>query len=193
RVVRLGDVASVDRSVRNRNAAGWYNGTPAVILVVFKQPGANVLETVDNIQTLLPQLQQWIPTGIQIDVLADRTQTIRASVADIQRTLLISILLVMAVVFLFLRRASPVIAAGVTVPLSLVGATIAMWIFGFSIDNISLMALTIAVGFVVDDAIVMIENVEGHVEQGMNRLDATLLGARQIGFTVVSISLSLVA
>jgi hydrophobe/amphiphile efflux-1 (HAE1) family protein len=192
-VVRLGEVATVTRSVRNRNAAGWYNGTPAVILVVFKQPGANVLETVDNIQALLPQLQQWIPTGIKIDVLADRTLTIRASVADIQRTLLISIVLVMAVVFVFLRRASPVIAAGVTVPLSLVGATAAMWLFGFSIDNISLMALTIAVGFVVDDAIVMIENIESHVERGMNRLDATLLGARQIGFTVVSISLSLVA
>ncbi len=193
RVVRLGDVSSVERSVRNRNAAGWYNGKPAVILVVFKQPGANVLETVDNIQALLPQLQQWIPTGIKISVLADRTQTIRASVADIQRTLLISILLVMAVVYVFLRRASSVIAAGVTVPLSLVGATVLMWLFGFSIDNLSLMALTIAVGFVVDDAIVMIENVESHVERGMNRLDATMLGARQIGFTVVSISLSLVA
>ena len=193
RVVRLGDVATVNRSVRNRNAAGWYNGKPSVTLLVFKQPGANVLETVDNIQALLPELQQWIPSGIKITVIADRTQTIRASVADIQRTLLISILLVMAVVYVFLRRASPVIAAGVTVPLSLVGALVAMWLVGFSIDNISLMALTIAVGFVVDDAIVMIENVESHVERGMNRLDATLLGARQIGFTVVSISLSLVA
>jgi len=192
-VVKLGDVATVRRGVRNRNAAGWYNGKPAVILVVFKQPGANVIETVDNIRALMPQLQQWIPQGIKISVLADRTQTIRSSVADIQRTLLISICLVMAVVYVFLRRASPVVAAGVTVPLSLLGATAAMWVAGFSIDNISLMALTISVGFVVDDAIVMIENVESNVERGMERMEATLLGARQIGFTVVSISLSLVA
>ena len=192
-VVRLADVATVKRGVRNRNAAGWYNGKPAVILVIFKQPGANVIETVDNVQALMPQLQQWIPKGIDISVLADRTQTIRSSVADIQRTLLISVVLVMGVVFVFLRRLSPVAAAGVTVPLSLLGSTAAMWAAGFSIDNISLMALTIAVGFVVDDAIVMIENVESNVERGLPRLEATLLGARQIGFTVVSISLSLVA
>ena len=192
-VVKLGDVGTINRSVRNRMAAGWYNGKPAVILVIFKQPGANVIETVDNIRTLLPSLQQWIPQGVKISVLADRTQTIRSSVADIQRTLFISICLVMAVVFVFLRRLSPVVAAGVTVPLSLVGSCAAMWAAGFSIDNLSLMALTIAVGFVVDDAIVMIENVEAHVERGMGRLEATLLGARQIGFTVVSISLSLVA
>jgi hydrophobe/amphiphile efflux-1 (HAE1) family protein len=192
-VVKLGDVGTINRSVRNRMAAGWYNGKPAVILVIFKQPGANVIETVDNIRSILPNLQQWIPQGVTISVLADRTQTIRSSVADIQRTLFISICLVMAVVFLFLRRLSPVAAAGVTVPLSLVGSCAAMWAAGFSIDNLSLMALTIAVGFVVDDAIVMIENVEAHVERGMGRLEATLLGARQIGFTVVSISLSLVA
>jgi hydrophobe/amphiphile efflux-1 (HAE1) family protein len=193
RVVRLGDVATVERSVRNRNAAGWYNGKPAVILVIFKQPGANVIDTVDAINELVPRLQQWIPKGINVSVLADRTQTIRASVSDIQRTLLISICLVMIVVFVFLRRLSPVAAAGVTVPLSLVGAAAAMWAAGFSIDNLSLMALTIAVGFVVDDAIVMIENVESNIERGMGRLQATLIGARQIGFTVLSISLSLVA
>ncbi len=192
-VVKLGDVATVDNSVRNRMAAGWFNSKPAVLLIVFKQPGANVIETVDTIQALLPKLQQWIPQGIKISVLADRTQTIRSSVADIQRTLFISICLVMAVVFLFLRRMSPVVAAGVTVPLSLVGSCAAMWAAGFSVDNLSLMALTIAVGFVVDDAIVMIENVESHIERGMGRMEATLLGAGQIGFTVLSISLSLVA
>ena len=192
-VVRLGDVATVNRSVRNRNAAGWYNGKPAVILLAFKQPGANVIETVDNINALLPKLQEWIPKGIDVSVLSDRTQTIRASVSDIQRTLFISVCLVMAVVFIFLRRLAPVIAAGVTVPLSLVGSCAAMWAAGFSIDNLSLMALTIAVGFVVDDAIVMIEMAETNIERGMGRLEAALAGARQIGFTVVSISLSLVA
>jgi len=192
-VVKLGDVASVTRGVRNRMSAGWYNGVPAVILVIFKQPGANVIETVDNIKELMPRLQQWVPQGIDIAVLADRTQTIRASVEDIQRTLFVSVCLVMAVVWVFLRRASPVAAAGITVPLSLVGSCAALYIAGFSIDNLSLMALTIAVGFVVDDAIVMIENVEAHAERGLNRMEATLVGAQQIGFTVVSISLSLVA
>jgi multidrug efflux pump len=192
-VVKLGDVATVTRGVRNRMAAGWYNGVPAVILVIFKQPGANVIETVDNIKALMPQLQQWVPQGIDISVLADRTQTIRASVADIQRTLFISVCLVMAVVWVFLRRLSPVTAAGITVPLSLVGSCAALYAAGFSIDNLSLMALTISVGFVVDDAIVMIENVESHVERGMDRMQATIVGARQIAFTVVSISLSLVA
>jgi len=192
-VVRLGDVAQVDRGVRNRLAAGWFNGRPAVLLFVNKQPGANVIETVDGVKALLPMLQQWIPKGIDIAIMSDRTQTIRASVADIQRTLFISVCLVMAVVFLFLRRTSPVVAAGVTVPLSLVGSCAAMWAAGFSIDNLSLMALTISVGFVVDDAIVMIENIETHVEHGMARMEAALLGARQIAFTVVSISLSLIA
>ena len=192
-VVRLGDVAKVDRGVLNRMAAGWFNGKPAVILVIFKQPGSNVIETVDSIKALLPKLQEWVPQGIQISVLSDRTLTIRSSIADIQRTLFISVCLVMAVVFVFLRRLSPVVAAGVTVPLSLVGSCAAMWAAGFSIDNLSLMALTISVGFVVDDAIVMIENVEAHVERGMGRFEATLLGAKQISFTVVSISLSLIA
>ena len=192
-VVRLGDVAKVERSVLNRLTAGWYNGKPAVILVIFKQPGCNVIETVDSIKALLPKLQEWVPQGIDIAVLSDRTQTIRSSIADIQRTLSISVCLVMAVVFLFLRRLSPVVAAGITVPLSLVGSCAAMWAAGFSIDNLSLMALTISVGFVVDDAIVMIENVEAHVERGMGRMEATFLGAKQIAFTVVSISLSLIA
>ncbi len=192
-VVKLGDVATVERGVKNRNAAGWFNGKPAVLLIVTKQPNANVIETVDHIKALLPRLQEWIPSGIKIDVLSDRTQTIRASIHDIQRTLAISVLLVMMVVYIFLRRATPVIAAGVTVPLSLVGTCAAMWAAGFSLDNLSLMALTVSVGFVVDDAIVMIENIQSNAERGLNRMEAALVGAKQIGFTVLSISLSLVA
>jgi hydrophobe/amphiphile efflux-1 (HAE1) family protein len=192
-VVKLGDVATVERGVRNRMSAGWFNGKPAVLVIVTKQPSANVVETVDHIKALLPQLQEWIPAGIKISVLSDRTQTIRASIHDIQFTLVISIALVMLVVFVFLRRATPVIAAGITVPLSLVGTCAAMWLAGFSIDNLSLMALTISVGFVVDDAIVMIENIQSHRERGLSRLDAALIGAQEIGFTVLSISLSLIA
>ncbi|MBY6241177.1 efflux RND transporter permease subunit [Methylosinus sp. Sm6] len=192
-VVKLGDIATVERGVRNRLAAGWYNGQPAVLLVISKQANANVIATVERVRELLPELQRWIPSGIDIAIMSDRTQTIRASVAEIQRTLLLSVGMVMAVVFIFLRRAVPTFAAGVTVPLSLVGACAAMWAAGFSADNFSLMALTIAVGFVVDDAIVMIEAIETNVERGMGRLEAALAGARQIGFTVVSISLSLIA
>ncbi|WP_159728027.1 efflux RND transporter permease subunit [Methylosinus sp. Ce-a6] len=192
-VVRLGDIATVDRSVRNRLAAGWFNGKPAVLIIVTRQPNANVIAMVDQVKALLPELQKWIPSGVEISVLSDRTQSIRASVSEIRNTLLVSIALVMAVVFVFLRRATPVFAAAVTVPLSLVGSCAAMWLAGFSIDNLSLMALTIAVGFVIDDAIVMIENIETNVERGMGRLEAALVGARQIGFTVVSISLSLIA
>ena len=192
-VVKLGDVATVDRGVRNRLAAGWYNGKPAIILAIFKQPGANVIQIIDNVRALLPKLRQWIPQDLTISVLADRTQTIRSSVAETQRTLIISICLVMAVVFLFLRRVWAVAAAGVAVPLSLAGSCAALWVGGYSIDNLSLTALTISVGFVVDDAIVMIENIEIHFERGMSRMAAARLGARQIAFTVVSISLSLIA
>jgi len=192
-IVTIGDVATVERSVRNRLAAGWFNGKPAVLVIVTKQANANVIETVDHIKELLPELQQWIAKGIQISVLSDRTQTIRSSIHEVQRTLAISICLVMAVVFVFLRRATPMIAAGITVPLSLMGTCAAMWAAGYSIDNLSLMALIIAVGFVVDDAIVMIENIQGNVEKGMGRMEAALLGSEQIGFTVLSISLSLIA
>ena len=192
-IVKLGDVAKVELGVRNRMAAGWFNGRPAVLVIVTKQANANVIETVDHIKALLPQMQRWIPTGIKINVLSDRTQTIRASIHDIQITLLISITLVMLVVLVFLRKLTPVVAAGVTVPLSLVGSCAPMWLSGYSIDNLSLMALTISVGFVVDDAIVMIENIESNIERGMSRLEAALVGSRQIGFTVVSISLSLIA
>ena len=192
-IVKLGDVAKVELGVRNRMSAGWFNGKPAVLIIVTKQPNANVIETVDHIKALMPQMQQWIPAGIKINILSDRTQTIRASIHDIQFTLAISVLLVMVVVFIFLRKATPVIAAGITVPLSLIGTCAAMWAAGFSIDNLSLMALTISVGFVVDDAIVMIENIESTREQGLNRMSAALHGSKQIAFTVFSISLSLIA
>jgi multidrug efflux pump len=192
-VVKLGDVASVERGVRNRMSAGWFNGRPAVLILVTKQPSANVVETVDRIKALLPVMQQWVPSGVKINILSDRTQSIRASIHDIQWTLTLSVTLVMMVVFVFLRRATPVIAAGITVPLSLVGSCAAIWAAGFSINNLSLMALTISVGFVVDDAIVMIENIESYIEKGMGRFDAALAGSKQIAFTVFSITLSLVA
>jgi len=192
-VIRLTDIASVKPSVRNSRSAGWYNHQPSVLLIITKQADANVLDTVDRIYALLPQLKQWIPAGLDISVLADRTQTIRASVHDMQVTLAVIIVLVMLVVALFLRRMAATLAAGVTVPLALAGTCAAMWAAGFSIDNLSLMALAVSVGFVVDDAIVMIENVFRNLERGYSPLRATLQGARQIGFTVVSISVSLIA
>ncbi len=191
--VRLSDVADVANGVKSRRAAGWYNKDRSVLLIVTKQPAANVIATVDRVKALLPQMRQWVPAGVDIAIFADRTVTIRAAIRDIQITLLITCALVMGVVLLFLRRPTPTLAAGVAVPLSLAGTVAAMWVAGFSLDNLSLMAITISVGFVVDDAIVMIENVTRNIEAGMVPMVAALLGARQIGFTVVSISLSLVA
>jgi multidrug efflux pump len=192
-VVRLGAIATIEQSVRNSRSAAWFNMQPSVLLVITKQGDANVIDTVDRIRELLPELKRWIPAGMDIIVHSDRTQTIRASVFDMQLTLVATIALVMLVVFLFLRRAAATIAAGVTVPLALAGTCALMWLAGFSIDNISLMALAISVGFVVDDAIVVIENVFRNLEKGMTPLRATIEGARQIGFTVLSISVSLVA
>ncbi|HUL87172.1 MAG TPA: efflux RND transporter permease subunit [Pseudolabrys sp.] len=192
-VIRLSDIASIRPSVRNTLAAGWYNRDPSVLLIVTKQNNANVIDTVDRIYALLPELRQWVPAGLEISVLTDRTQTIRASVHDMQLTLAATIGLVMLVVFLFLRRIAPTAAAGITVPLALSGTCAAMWMAGFSIDNLSLMALAVSVGFVVDDAIVMIENAFRYLERGASPLRATLQGAKQIGFTVVSISVSLIA
>jgi multidrug efflux pump len=191
--VRLGDIANVEEGVRNSNSTASYNGKPAVLLTITKQANGNVIDTVDTIKALLPTLKDRIPSGIDIAVLMDRTTTIRASVDDMQYTLIASVILVMLVVLVFLRRSTPVIAAGVTVPLSLTATFGAMWISGFSIDNLSLMALVVSVGFVVDDAIVMVENVYAKREAGMPPLQAAIEGARQIGFTVVSISLSLLA
>jgi hydrophobe/amphiphile efflux-1 (HAE1) family protein len=192
-VVKLGAIADVELGVRNSRSAAWFNLQPSVLLVITKQADANVIDTVDRIYEMLPELKRWIPADVQISVLSDRTQTIRASVQDMQLTLLATITLVMLVIFLFLRRAAATFAAGVTVPLALAGTCGAMWIAGFSIDNISLMALAISVGFVVDDAIVVIENGFRNLEKGMTPLRASIEGSRQIGFTVLSISISLVA
>ncbi len=192
-IVRVEDVATVSAGVRNTRAAGWYNGRPAVILTLTRQADANVIDTVDRVRALIPELKRWVPAGLEFSVVNDRTVTIRASVADTRTTLFVSIGLVMAVVVAFLGRLTPTIAAGVTVPLALSGTFAAMWVAGFSIDNLSLMALTIAVGFVVDDAIVMIENIHRRRAEGMSPLDAAFVGARQIAFTVVAIGLSLIA
>ena len=191
--IRLSTVAAVTASVRNSRAAGWYNKDPSVLLIITKQANANVVDTVDHIYTLLPELRKWVPAGLDISILSDRTQTIRASVQDMQLTLGAAVALVMLVVFLLLRRVAPTAAAGITVPLTLSGTCAAMWAVGYSIDNLSLMALAVSVGFVVDDAIVMIENTFRHLEKGESPLRATLRGAKEIGFTVVSISVSLVA
>jgi multidrug efflux pump len=192
-VLRLSDVASVADSVANTRLAAWSGNRPAILLTVSKQSGANIIHTVDSIRRLLPQLAEWMPAGVHMTVIVDRTQTIRASVDDVQITLLITIALVLLVVLLFMRHLLPTLAAGVTVPLSIAGTLAAMWMLGFSLDNFSLMAITISVGFVVDDAIVMIENIFRHMEDGKPPLRAAIDGAREIGFTVMSISLSLVA
>jgi multidrug efflux pump len=191
--VRLSDVADVEDSVRNSRSIAWFNKQPAVLIQITKQGDANVIETVDRVRALIPELKQWIPGGVEISTLVDRTGTIRASVRDMQLTLLATAFLVMLVVFVFLRRITPTIAAGVSVPLALAGTCAGMWLAGFSIDNLSLMALAISVGFVVDDAIVMIENMYRNLEHGMKPYQAALEGAKQIGFTVLSISLSLIA
>ena len=191
--VRLGDVAEVLDSVSNTKLAAWRGTRPAILLTLTKTAGANVIDTVDRVRAALPQLLAWIPPDIEVATISDRTATIRASVADVETTLLISIALVLMVVALFMRRLVPTLAAAVTVPLSISGTLGAMYLMGFSLNNFSLMALTISVGFVVDDAIVMIENIFRHQERGLSPLDAALVGARQIGFTVISISISLVA
>src|SRR6267378_1092888 len=191
--VRLSDVAEVEDSVRNTRSIAWFNKQPAVLIQITKQGDANVIDTVDRVRALIPELKQWIPASVEISTLVDRTGTIRASVQDMQWTLLATAFLVMVVVFAFLRRITPTIAAGVSVPLALAGTCAGMWLAGFSIDNLSLMALAISIGFVVDDAIVMIENMYRNLEHGMQPYQAALEGARQIGFTVLSISLSLIA
>jgi hydrophobe/amphiphile efflux-1 (HAE1) family protein len=192
-VVRVGDIAKVEQGVRNTRSAAWFNAQPSVLLVITKQADANVIDTVDRVREMLPELKRWIPADIEISIHSDRTTTIRASVLDMQFTLIATIALVMMVVFLFLRRLAATVAAGVTVPLALAGTCALMWVAGFSINNISLMALAVSVGFVVDDAIVVIENVFRNLEKGMSPMRAAIEGARQISFTVISISLSLVA
>src|SRR5882762_757995 len=192
-VVRLSDVADVQDSVEDLRNAGISNGKRAVLLVVFRQPGANIISTVDNVRQLLPELQASISPAIKLEVVMDRTLTVRASVRDIEFTLIISVILVVLVVFVFLRNFRSTIIPSVAVPLSLVGTFGVMYLLGYSLDNLSLMALAISTGFVVDDAIVVLENVNRHLEQGITPVQAAFLGAKEIGFTVLSMSTSLVA
>jgi multidrug efflux pump len=191
--VRLKDVADVVEGLENNRVGAWYQGDPAVIVNVMRQPGANVVETVANVLKQLPRLKQALPAGVKLDIVNDRTETIRASIHEVQWTLAVSVGLVVLVVFLFLRTLSATIIAGVALPLSLVATFGVMWFAGFSIDNLSLMALTIGTGFVVDDAIVMIENITRHMEEGESPMQAALKGAGEIGFTIVSLTASLIA
>jgi multidrug efflux pump len=191
--VLLSDVADVSESLENTKVGGWYKGQSAVIIDVYRQPGANVIETVRRIRAELPRLQRTIPSGADLTVVTDRTGTIRASVHDVQFTLALSVALVVLVVFLFLRSVRATIIAGVALPLSLIVTFGVMWFCGFSLNNLSLMALTIGTGFVIDDVIVMIENIVRHMERGLKPLEAALQGAREIGFTVISLTLSLIA
>jgi multidrug efflux pump len=191
--VRLQDVATVTTGVEDVRNLGLADGTTAILVVLHRQPGANVIDVVDRVRALIPELQASIPASIRIIETNDRTETIRASLHDVETTLLIAVALVVLVVFLMLRDARAALVPSVAVPLSLIGTFGAMYLLGFSLDNLSLMALTVATGFVVDDAIVMLENIARHVEEGMPRIQAALLGAREVGFTVLAMSLSLVA
>jgi multidrug efflux pump len=191
--VRLSDVAQVTDSVQNVRAGGYLNGKRAITVTIFRQPGANIIETVDRIRAQLPSIQASIPLGINTTIVLDRTTTIRASVGDVEKTLLISIGLVIVVVFVFLRNGRATFIPGVAVPVSLVGTFAVMYLFGYSLDNLSLMAMTISTGFVVDDAIVVMENITRHLEDGMKPFAAALKGAEEIGFTVFTISISLIA
>jgi multidrug efflux pump len=191
--VRLSDVATIISGPENTKLAAWANTTPAIIINVQRQPGANIIQVVDRVQSLLPQIMSTLPTAMNVNVISDRTVTIRASVADVEFELALAVVLVVLVIFLFLRTLPGTIIPSLSVPLSLVGTFGAMYLLGFSLDNLSLMALTIATGFVVDDAIVMIENIARFVEDGMDPLEAALRGSEQIGFTIISLTISLIA
>lgn len=191
--LRVRDIGTAVTGPEDAKQAAWANGKRGVFLVIFKQPGANVIDTVDKIKAELPRLVAAIPPTVKIEVLSDRTQTIRAAVADVQFTLLLTIALVVMVIFVFLRSVWATVIPSITVPLALLGACALMWVFGYTLDNLSLMALTISVGFVVDDAIVMLENITRYIEEGETPMAAALKGAGEIGFTIVSISVSLVA
>jgi multidrug efflux pump len=191
--VRLSDVAEVRDAVEDLRAVGLANGRPAALIIIFRQPGANIIEAVDHIRDAMPELHALLPADVTLTPVLDQTVTIRASVSDVEHALMISVALVVLVVFLFLRDGRATAIPGVAVPVSLIGTFAFMYLIGYSIDNLSLMALTVATGFVVDDAIVVVENVMRHLEQGMRPLEAAITGAREIGFTVLSISVSLVA
>ena len=191
--VRLADLGEVVDSVQDLRNAGLYNGKPSVLLIISKQPGANVIETVDRVKAILPQLQASIPAAINLQIATDRTPSIRASLTEVERTLMISIGLVILVVFLFLRNIYSTFIPSIAVPVSLIGTFGVMYLAGYTLDNLSLMALTVATGFVVDDAIVVLENISRHIEAGLTPFQAALLGAKEVGFTVLSMSLSLIA
>ena len=191
--IHLSDVAEVIDSVQNVRAAGYLNGKRAILLIIFRQPGANIIDTVDRIRAEIPSIKASIPQGIDTTIVLDRTTTIRASVSDVERTLTLSVILVIVVVFIFLRNGRATLIPAVAVPVSLIGTCAVMYLCGYSLDNLSLMALTISTGFVVDDAIVVMENITRHLEAGMEPFAATLKGAQEIGFTVFSISISLIA
>jgi hydrophobe/amphiphile efflux-1 (HAE1) family protein len=191
--VRVRDIGRAVDAPENTQLAGWANNKRAILLLIFKLPGANVIDTVDQVKAALPRLEASIPPSVHVNVISDRTLTIRASVADVEFTLILSISLVVMVIFVFLRSFWATIIPSVTVPVALIGTFAVMYLFGYSLDNLSLMALTIAVGFVVDDAIVMLENIYRHIEDGMPVMEAAIKGAGEIGFTIVSISFSLVA
>ena len=191
--VRLSELADVSDSVENIRNMGIANGKPAVLTILYRQPGANIIDAVDRVRALLPQLHAAIPRDVDVDIVSDRTVTIRSSLKDVERTLVISVCLVALVVFFFLRSPRASIIPAVAVPISLLGTFGLMYLLGYSLDNLSLMALTVATGFVVDDAIVVVENIERHLEAGMSRGAAALLGAREVGFTVMSMSMSLIA
>ncbi|NLS71668.1 acriflavine resistance protein B [Bradyrhizobium brasilense] len=191
--LRLRDVGQAIVAAEDITLHGWFNDKPAVVLAIQRQPGANVIATVDRIKQLLPQLISGLPSDIKVEIASDRTQTIRASVADVQFTLVLTIALVVGVIFLFLRNVRATLIPGISVPISLIGTFGVMYLFNYSLDNLSLMGLSIAVGFVVDDAIVMIENISRHIEEGLPPFEAALKGAGEIGFTIMSISVSLVA
>ena len=191
--VMLSDVAQVVDGVENTKQAAWMNHAPAVIVNIQRQPGANIIQVVDRIKARLPQLRSTLPSSVEVSVLTDRTTTIRASVKDVQFELMLTVALVVMVIFLFLRNLSATIIPSVAVPLSLVGTFAVMYLLGYSLNNLTLMALTISTGFVVDDAIVMIENIVRYIEQGDKPLEAALKGAEQIGFTIISLTISLIA
>ncbi|MGD1074570.1 MAG: efflux RND transporter permease subunit, partial [Thermodesulfovibrionales bacterium] len=191
--VLLSDVATVIDSAENVKLAAWMNETPAVIVNIQRQPGSNVIEVVDRIKKRLPQLQSSLPSAVQVSILTDRTTTIRSSVEDVEFELMVAVALVVMVIFLFLRTLSATVIPSIAVPVSLVGTFGIMYLLGFSLNNLSLMALTIATGFVVDDAIVMIENIARYIEQGESPLQAALKGSQQIAFTILSLTVSLIA
>ncbi|PSH03509.1 MAG: acriflavine resistance protein B [Acidobacteria bacterium] len=191
--IRLSDVATTIDGVENNAQAAWMNTTPAIIMNIQRQPGANTIKVVDSIKRLLPRLQAGLPSSVKVNVLTDRTETIRASVRDVQFSMILTIALVVMVIFLFLRNLAATVIPSIAVPLSIVGTFGVMYLLGYSLDNLSLMALTISTGFVVDDAIVMIENIDRYIEQGVPPMEAALRGAGQIGFTILSLTVSLIA